>query len=383
MKTLPSLVGAGAALALACHFSLTTAAAPDPRPGDPQDPLVQIALLLDTSNSMDGLIEQAKTQLWKIVNEFIGARREGRAPVVQVALYEYGNDRLSATQNYIRQVTPLTRDLDMISRELFSLRTCGGSEFCGAVIQRALEDLAWDQSSQVYKTIFIAGNEPFTQGPVPHRRACQMAIGKGIVVNTIHCGSEQDGLAGQWKAGADVAEGRFLVIDQDRAVVHIPSPVDARIEKLNLELNLTYIPYGKAGGAARQNQFDQDLNADNNRAAGAAVQRIASKASSNYWNAHWDLVDALKQKDFKIEALKAEDLPVELQKMSQDERRSWIEKKSAERAAIQKQILELSEERKRYVTEKARAAAAGTPTLDDAVARTVRAQAEAKGYRFR
>ncbi|MEZ5022383.1 MAG: hypothetical protein R2728_03810 [Chitinophagales bacterium] len=31
---------------------------------------IQIALLLDTSNSMDGLIEQAKGKLWSIVNEF-------------------------------------------------------------------------------------------------------------------------------------------------------------------------------------------------------------------------------------------------------------------------------------------------------------------------
>ena len=31
--------------------------------------LVQVAILLDTSNSMDGLIEQAKTQLWRVVNE--------------------------------------------------------------------------------------------------------------------------------------------------------------------------------------------------------------------------------------------------------------------------------------------------------------------------
>ncbi|RPI65426.1 MAG: hypothetical protein EHM44_00590, partial [Ignavibacteriales bacterium] len=30
---------------------------------------IQLALLLDTSNSMDGLIDQAKSQLWKIVNE--------------------------------------------------------------------------------------------------------------------------------------------------------------------------------------------------------------------------------------------------------------------------------------------------------------------------
>ena len=38
-----------------------------------EPPRVQLALLLDTSNSMDGLIDQAKSQLWKIVNEFIPA----------------------------------------------------------------------------------------------------------------------------------------------------------------------------------------------------------------------------------------------------------------------------------------------------------------------
>ena len=33
-----------------------------------------LALLLDTSNSMDGLIDQAKSQLWKIVNELAAAK---------------------------------------------------------------------------------------------------------------------------------------------------------------------------------------------------------------------------------------------------------------------------------------------------------------------
>jgi hypothetical protein len=41
---------------------------------------VQIDLLLDTSNSMDGLIDQAKSQLWKVVNTFIDARRDGVPP---------------------------------------------------------------------------------------------------------------------------------------------------------------------------------------------------------------------------------------------------------------------------------------------------------------
>src|SRR2546422_11709187 len=75
-------------------------------------PLVQIAILLDTSNSMDGLIEQAKSQLWKISNEFIKARQEGVAPEVQVALYEYGKSSLDRESGWIRQILPLTTELD-------------------------------------------------------------------------------------------------------------------------------------------------------------------------------------------------------------------------------------------------------------------------------
>ena len=78
-------------------------------------PLVQIAILLDTSNSMDGLIEQAKSQLWKICNEFIKAKQNGVAPEVHVALYEYGKSSLPASEGYIRQIQPFTQDLDKLS----------------------------------------------------------------------------------------------------------------------------------------------------------------------------------------------------------------------------------------------------------------------------
>jgi hypothetical protein len=46
-------------------------------------PLIQIAILLDTSNSRDGLIAQAKTQLWKIVNELTTAKKDGQTPELQ------------------------------------------------------------------------------------------------------------------------------------------------------------------------------------------------------------------------------------------------------------------------------------------------------------
>jgi hypothetical protein len=301
--------------------------------------------------------------------------------VVQVALYEYGNDRLSITQNYIRQVCPLTRDLDGISRKLFSLRTCGGSEFCGTVVQRAVEELSWDPSPRVYKAIFIAGNEPFTQGPVDPRRACQSAIGRGIVVNTIHCGPEWQGVKGCWRTGAEVAEGKFLVIDQDRAIVHIPAPQDAAIERLNSRFNDTYIPFGHAGAAGKANQLAQDENALQQREAGASVQRTATKSGRNYWNGTWDLVDASKQPDFRLDDLKEGDLPDEMRSMSPSERRDFIARKNSERVAIKKEIAELTEQRKRFVAE-AELKSSIAPTLDSAIIDTVRSQAAAKGFRF-
>lgn len=56
---------------------------------------IQVALLLDTSSSMDGLIEQAKSRLWNIVNTLTTLKYNGKAPQIEIALYEYGNDGIS------------------------------------------------------------------------------------------------------------------------------------------------------------------------------------------------------------------------------------------------------------------------------------------------
>ena len=108
---------------------------------------------------------------------------------------------------------------------------------CGAVIQRALSDLTWDTNPKTYKAIFIAGNEPFTQGPVEPRQVCREGYSKGIIINTIHCGSRDAGVSGSWNDGAALGGGKFLIIDQDRADYHIDKPQDKKISDLGIELN--------------------------------------------------------------------------------------------------------------------------------------------------
>jgi len=346
-------------------------------------PLVQIAILLDTSGSMQGLIEQTKSQLWKICNEFIKARQNGVAPEVQVSLYEYGKSTLSRESGWIRQIQPLTTDLDKISEELFALKTNGGDEYCGWVIKRAVEDLDWSPASDVYKVIFIAGNEPFTQGPVNYAESCKAAITKGIMVNTIHCGGEAEGVNTKWKDGADLADGKYLVIDHNRAVVHIEAPQDEEIAKLGVELNKTYLAFGGAGEEAARRQVRQDANAAALApASGAVVQRSIAKASANYRNASWDLVDAAKADRFEITQVKTEDLPAEMQKMTVAERKAYIEKNAKEREQLQAQIKTLNASREKYVAQRMKEVA-GTNTLDAVVISAIREQGQKRNFQFK
>ena len=374
------IINLGLAAALVAGFNgSSTAATTDSKEAAP--PLVQIAILLDTSNSMDGLIDQARSQLWKIVNEFLNAKQNGRRPELQVALYEYGNNGLRPDTGWIRQVLPLTTDLDKVSEELFKLKTNGGQEYCGWVIKEAVEKLAWSTTPNVYRAVFIAGNEPFTQGPIPYADSCKAAITKGIVVNTIHCGTEDEGVSGKWQDGALLADGKFMFIDQNRAVVHFEAPQDKEIAQLGLELNKTYLAYGRAGRESQLRQAAQDANAMSFAPSGAVVQRALAKSSFNYKNDEWDLVDAYRSNGGKLADVKREELPAEMRKMSESERKAFVEQKAAERAKLQAKIQALNDARNKYVAQQLQKQTA-TNTLDTVVITTVREQAQRKNYRF-
>jgi hypothetical protein len=346
-------------------------------------PVVQLAVLLDTSNSMDGLIDQARSELWKIVNEFSYARRGGRAVRLHVALYEYGNAGLAPSGGYVRQVLPFTTDLDRVSEELFALKTHGGDEYCGTVLQRALDELRWSRSPDDLRVVFIAGNEPFTQGPVDVGRACRRARARSIFVNTIHCGPESVGAATGWRDGAVIARGSFSTIEQDRAVVHMDAPQDGEIARLGIEINKTYVPYGVHGGDGQKRQHAQDGNASR-LGPGAATHRAVTKSHSHYSNAGWDLVDAYRQGQIDLSTVEAKDLPVEMRGLKVADRKAFVETKAREREALQQRIQKLNEARREHVASRLREqGAAPEKTLDVAVIQALRDQAAQRGIELR
>jgi hypothetical protein len=347
-------------------------------------PKIQLAILLDTSNSMDGLIDQTRNQLWQVVNEFSTARQDGVVPILEIALFEFGNDSNSRSTGFVRMLNNFTRELDQVSEGLFSLTTNGGSEYCGFAIRTAVNNLQWSRSDTDIKSIFIAGNEAFTQGPVDFRKAVRLASQQGISINTIHAGGYQKGIDHGWKTGATLAGGDYMSIDANQQVVHIVAPQDAKIAELNAKLNQTYVPYGTKGADSLQRQTEQD-ELSSEISTGLLAKRAESKTSSFYSNSNWDLVDALNDGEVDEEELmKLEDeaLPEPMQALSSKQKIDYVREKAKQRELIKQEITELSRLRTTFAAEAKRAQVAASPSVSDALTNAVKKQAQQKNFIF-
>lgn len=372
------------ALASVTALSLTAFASACPPVTDPPgqsvtqpQPVVRIALLLDTSNSMDGLIGQAKAQLWNIVNRFNQSCKFGQKPRLQIALYQYGNDSLSPDGKWIQQVSGFTSDLDVLSEKLFGLQTSGGTELCGPAIGAALRDLAWKKEPGDASFIFIAGNEPFDQATYSEEIAD--AVRQGVRINTIFCGTYQEGVHGKWLDGATLGRGKYHVIDQAAEVRHIPTPYDDEIARLGVDVNATYLAFGRRGEAAKARQSRMD-DAAAASAPAAALERAVTKNSANYVT-DWDLVQAVVDKKIKLEDIKNDELPAELRNLSVADQQTRITDLFTRRTAINTRVAELTKQREDFLAQAGKEAAKAT-TLGDALVKLITEQATEEGFVF-
>jgi hypothetical protein len=354
----------------------STAPAPLPKPPEARKS-IDLVLCLDTSGSMNGLINAARQKMWEIVNECAGARP---APVLRVALYSYGGPG-SEDDGYVIQQTPFTTDLDLVSEKLFKLATNGGTEYVGRVIQTSIDRLQWG-GADAAKILFVAGNESADQDQrAKFRDVVTHAAGLGVRINAIYCGGADDPDAAGWREVAALGGGRYASIDMNHGTVAVVSPYDKELEELSKKVNLTYLAYGAKAEEAKARQSLQDGNAASAPAAGAA--RAASKASGLYDNGSWDLVDKSSEAGFDLAKIPSDDLPAEMRTMTLEQKKAWIETKRQERAGIQVRIRELAAKRTEFVRgEMEKQGLDDSKSLDKAVRDAIREQAGAKGFHF-
>lgn len=340
-------------------------------------PKIQAAILLDVSNSMDGLLEQAKAQLWNMVSVMGKATCNAVTPDIEIALYEYGRSNNDAKQGYVKQISGFTTDLDKLSQQLFSLTTHGGDEYCGQVIYTSLNDLNWDTASSNYKVIFISGNEDFLQGNLLYTKACDAAKRKGVIVNTIYCGDRMQGIREHWNLNAECGNGSFTNINQDAKIEDIPTPYDSIVFALNGKLNGTYLTFGAHGASAYAAQASVDeMNYKVNKSA--AVKRVTVKGKKElYKNTTWDMVDAAEKDKNFVDKVDMKTLPDSLQQKSRKEIQQVIAVKTAERSQIQKEIELINATREAWLAaEKAKKSSVNnTATLESEIEKIIKQQA--------
>lgn len=377
-----------------------------PAPAPAQEPVplrpaaapkaIDLVLCLDTSNSMDGLIDSAKIKLWDIVNELARLRP---TPDLRVALYTYGNDNHNPAHGWVKKELDLTADLDDVYKALNTLRTRGGTELVARVGKAAITEQPWSAGRGALKLLFVCGNEPVDQDrQTTLDEVADLAKGRGVILNTIYCGRGDSHEAKGWAMFAEKCGGRALNIDQNRALVAVvpKTEFDDQILKAGDDLGKTYLAYGKAGKGGLENQKAQDDNAlkaapgvpsgpggFGGAAPQAALARAASKASDLYRNERWDLIDKMKgDKAFDITKVPDAELPADVAKLPPADRAGYVQKKAEERAALQKRIADLTAQRQKKLDEE-RAKGPRNPAdqaLDEAIKGAVRDQARAAGF---
>jgi hypothetical protein len=367
-------------LALLTAFAFTT----DARAGNQQQPQpqqgarhVDLVIALDTSSSMDGLIDSARGKLWDVVNLLAQAKP---TPILRVGLISYGNTGYPAGEGWVRKDSDLTTDLDSIYSKLFALSTNGGSEYVARAVRVATRDMKWDQDPKSLRILFVAGNEPANQDPlIPVESAVQEAKERHIFVNTIYCGYEGAGEAVGWRQVSSLGGGKFAAIDQDHTVA-IATPMDAELGRLSGELNKTYLGYGSGGAAHIANQAAQDKNA---AAAGApaAAARAAAKSSALYRADEWDLVDAQKHGK-KVAEMPATALPAPVAALPPAQREAFVEEKAKHREKLQRQIADVNAKRDEYIKAERKKKTGGPKALDDALGESIRSEATSAGFAF-
>lgn len=348
-----------------------------PTPSAPETRPVDVVVMLDTSGSMENLLDATRARVWDVVNEL---GRMKPTPELRVGLVSFGTDKATEDQGYIILHLDLTDDLDEVYAELMGLTIGGGTELVGRALNETVDGMSWSPVPGALRVVFLAGNESADQGVDDHdfRIAARAARDRDILVNALYAGNREQAIVDKWPEVARAGGGNFSAIDPSTGSIQIATPQDASLLELNRRLNTTYVPYGEKGQSGLANQIAQDGNASR-LGVQSCSSRIVAKGGALYNNASWDLVDKTLEAGFDWNALSRADLPEAMRSMTAEERVEFIEAKRAQREGIQREIQTASAAREAFVKQ-AIADRIGESGLGEAMRKAIQGQAKAKGF---
>ena len=338
-------------------------------------PRVDVAFVLDTTGSMSGLIDGAKRKIWAIANRVVSGQPR---PDVRLGLVAY-RDRGDA---YVTKMWPLTKDIDVIQEALMGLEANGGGdtpEHVNQALADGVRRMQWDGGGKVLRLLFLVGDAPpheeYDDG-LSSRALAREAAQKGIIVNTIRCGSDHS-TARAWTAIASEAGGRYASIAQDGGVVAIATPFDDDLHRMNEELADTVLTFGTGAERAttRRRLASRKALAPAAAAEAASFSAKAGRLDSG------DLLTAMDEGKAELEALPAEALPEPMKRLDKKGRKAFVKKHAKHRKGVKARIMKKAKQREAWLAkeEKKRGADKG---FDSNVVDMLRNQAAGIGVAY-
>ncbi len=341
------------AVAVPAPVAAPVVTAPPPAPTAPVTPAptaqtarpkVDLVFALDTTGSMAGLIEGAKTKIWSIAS-FVA--RAQPTPEVRVGLVAYRD----VGDAYVTRVYDLDANLDRVYRRLLSFNADGGGdtpEHVARALHEAVHDMSWSPAANnAVRLIYLVGDAPphlDYQDGYDYVKAARAAAARGIQIHAIRCGNDPD-TATYWRKIASIGHGEFLTIDQNGGMHERRTPYDEELARLHDELSDTVVGYGGKGAATRA------------AVAAAAAAPVSVKAArAGFLSAKKDesetlddLVGGVASGRVDIAKVPAADLPKSLADLTPEARKEKVAEKTRARADVLDRISKASAERDAYL----------------------------------
>jgi hypothetical protein len=322
--------------------SLTT---PKPDPVAVDSHRIDVVFAVDTTGSMGGLLDGAKRTVWSIASHIREVDKNADVHVGLVAYKDLGDV-------YVTKDFALSSDMDAVFAELSTYTAEGGGdvpEDVDAALDDAVHKMAWRDGAK--KMIFLVGDAPpASRGEVPRFDvSARDAAGKGIMINTIRCGTASD-TAEAWQQIASIGTGEFSSIQQNGGVQQIATPYDQKMAELSHTIDSTAVIYGDAATrGAYEGKMAVQAAAPATVAADRADYYAKAPAKKGGGRAKEDVVGGVATGTVAVESLDKDMLPADMQNKSTDEIKAEITERAAKRDAAQAELAKVSKERAEYL----------------------------------
>ena len=311
---------------------------------------IELMFVLDTTGSMGGMLEGAKTRIWGIVNDLL--QRQGTAgTTIRVGLVAY-RDRGDA---YVTRITPLSANLDAVYSQLMSFRPEGGGdtpEDVRSAMADAVRAGGWSRPGpRTSQVLFLVGDAP----PQAYRNVASTvatasaARQRGIIVNAIQCGADPD-TTDAWHDVAQHGGGEYFAIAQDGGVDAIVTPYDQPLAELGQQMGGTYMAYGADRRAKQSSQMAMETRVAAAAPPAAVAERAVNKALNDRAYDESDLVQKAEA-GARVATVAEAELPEALRALPAAQRQAALDRAVAERKTLKAKILALSKQREQYLAQ--------------------------------